>query len=98
MNARAACFSFEDPLKFLKLLRVFLVTLWSISILEYFYIQGCCKASFALIRSFGLNASSLFTRSIASGEISYHSSSSVRNYPYFTFFIIYSSLAPLKGG
>jgi hypothetical protein len=85
-------------LKFLRLFKVIFVMSLSINVSEYFLIQGCCRASAALIRSAGLNFSIYVTRSIASGDIVDHSSSSVWNTPLLTFLIICSSVAPLKGG
>lgn len=98
IKAKAAYFSFEDPSNFRNRFKVFMVTFWSISITEYLVIHSCYNASLALILSFGSKANNLFTRSMASLEMDCHSSSSVRNLPSFTFFIIYSSFAPLKGG
>ena len=98
MNARAACFSFDEPLKLRRFSRVRFLTYLSISVFEYLTIQSCCKASLALILLCGLNSSMRCTRSIASGEIFYHSISSVRNSPFFTFFIMSSSVYPLNGG
>jgi len=114
MNANAACFNFEEPyekiringlaiyeiltLNILNFCKAFFVVLESTVAYEYLYIHSCYRASLALILFFGSNANSLFTRSMASFDIVYHSSSSVRNLPSFTFYIICSSLAPLKGG
>ena len=98
MNANAAYFNLDAPLKFLRFYNVLVFIVESITVVEYFNIQECYNASAALILSEESYVSNLVTRSIASGEIVAHSSSSVWNTPFLTFLIIYSSVAPLNGG
>lgn len=98
MNAKAHYYNLDVPLKFLRFYKVLFVISLSISIFDCSFIHLCCKASEALIRLPGLYCNNPWIKSIASLLIVCHSSSSVLYLPSLTFFIIYSSFDPLKGG
>ena len=84
IKAKAACFNLDVPRKFLRLFNVICVMFLSNFSFDYSRIHLCCNASYALILYLGSYSNNLFTRSIASGVIDSHSSSSVRYFPSFT--------------
>lgn len=99
MKARAACFNFISPRKFLRLDKVFVATCLSIfSAYAICLIHLCWIASPAVMRLSGSRVSNRLTRSLASSLTSSHSGSSRVNLPFNTASMIYLSFAPLNGG